>query len=71
MSTWTRTNLRTDVQTAAAIEHGLAVQGIAGPSVAYRFLLQRRVPLAIIRRVMASPSERRQAGVVGLAPESR
>ncbi|WP_374581060.1 hypothetical protein [Pseudoduganella sp.] len=53
------------------IEHGLAVQGIAGPSVAYRFLLQRRVPLAIIRRVMASPSEQRQAGVVGLAPESR
>lgn len=71
MSSWTRTNLRIVVHTAALIDHGLAVQGIAGPAAAYRFLQQRRVPLGIIRRVMAAPGERRQAGVVGLAPMSR
>lgn len=68
---WTRANLRTDVHTAAAIEHGLAVQGIAGPSAAYHYMMQHRIPVAIIRRVMACPRERRQAGAVGLAPESR
>lgn len=71
MSTWSRANLRNDVLTAAVIDHGLAVQGIAGPAVAYRFFLQKRVPIGIIRRVMANPRERRQAGVVGVAPTSR
>lgn len=71
MSMWNRANLRTDVQTAAAIDHGLAVQGVAGPSAAYHYLTQRRIPVAIIRRVMACPTQRRQSGTVGLAPESR
>ena len=71
MSKWTRANLRNDVHTAAVIDHGLAMQGIAGPAVAYRFLLQKRIPIGIIRRVMASPKERRQSGAVGIAPASR
>ncbi|WP_170298775.1 hypothetical protein [Massilia eburnea] len=71
MSTWFRANLRNDVLTAAVIDHGLAMQGIAGPVAAYNFLLQQRVPIAIICRVMACPRERRQAGVVGIAPASR
>jgi hypothetical protein len=71
MSTWARANLRNDVLTAAVIDHGLAVQGIAGPAAAYHFLLHQRVPIAIIRRVMACPGERRRAGVIGIAPMSR
>lgn len=71
MNSWQRSNLRCDVLTAALIDHGLAVQGIAGPAAAYLFLVQRRVPLVIIKRVMSSPHERRQLGVVGLAPVSR
>ncbi|KQZ28092.1 hypothetical protein [Duganella sp. Root1480D1] len=71
MNTWHRSNLRTDVLTAALIDHGLAVQGIAGPSAAYLYLVERRIPLVIIKRVMSSPQSRRQLGAVGLAPLAR
>jgi len=71
MSNWSRANLRSDVVTAAAIEHGLAMQGIAGPAAAYRYFLQKGIPLAIVRRVMACPREWRQAGLIGIAPASR
>ena len=71
MSNWSRANLRSDVVTAAAIEHGLAMQGIAGPAAAYRYFLQKGIPLAIVRRVMACPRERRQAGLIAIAPASR
>ena len=71
MQTWKRANLRHDFLTAALIDHGLAVQGIAGPSAAYLYLAERRIPLAIIKRVMSSPQTRRRLGAVGLAPLSR
>jgi hypothetical protein len=71
MNTWNRANLHIDVLTAALIDHGLAVQGIAGPSAAYLYLVQRRIPLVIIKRVMSSPQSRRQLGAVGLAPLAR
>ncbi len=70
MAAWNRANLRSDVLTAAVIEHGLAMQGIAGPAAAYQYFLQRRVPLSIIRRVMACPGERRRPGLIGIAPAS-
>jgi len=68
MNSWNRANLRTDVLTAALIDHGLAVQGIAGSVAAYIYLARRRVPLVIIERVMSQPQSRRQLGAVGLAP---
>ena len=71
MNTWNRANHRIDVLTAALIDHGLAVQGIAGPSAAYLYLVERRIPLVIIKRVMSSPQSRRQLGAVGLAPLAR
>ena len=71
MSRWSQHNLRIDVQTAAAIEHGIALQGVAGPAAAYQFFLRRRIPMEIVRRVMACPRERRQAGVIGIVPADR
>ncbi|SFG12747.1 hypothetical protein SAMN05518865_108234 [Duganella sp. CF458] len=69
MNTKGRANLRNDVFTAALIDHGLAMQGIAGPKAAYLYLVQRRIPLLIIKRVMSSPRERRQPGAAGLPPD--
>ena len=66
MPSWNHSNLRHDVLTAAEIDHGLAMQNVAGPAVAYHFLLQRRVPLAIIKRVLSSPNCRRPLGGTGL-----
>lgn len=54
MNTWNRANLRIDVLTAALIDHGLAMQGIAGPSAAYLYLVERRIPLVIL--TSSSPS---------------
>jgi hypothetical protein len=71
MNSWNRANLRTDVLTAALIDHGLAVQGIAGPAAAYLYLVERRMPQVIIKRVMACPQSRRQLGAVGRAPRAR
>jgi len=71
MTSWTRHCLREDVRTAADIDHGLAIQCIAGPSAAYLYLTQRRIPLQIIKRVMCAPNERRQPGLVALAPIRR
>lgn len=71
MSIWFKANLRSDVLTAAVIEHGLVMQGVAGPAAAYQYFLQKRVPLAIVRRVMACPGERRRPGLIGIAPTSR
>lgn len=71
MNSWNRANLRTDVLTAALIDHGLAVQGIAGPAAAYLYLVERHIPLVIIKRVMACPQSRRQLGAVGRAPRAR
>jgi len=64
-------NLREDVRTAAAIDHGLALQGIAGPATAYQYLTQHRIPAAIIKRVMSSPLQRRKAGTIGIPPLTR
>lgn len=64
-------NLRNDVLTAALIDHGVALSGIAGPSATFPYLVQRRIPLVIIKRVMARPGDRRELGVVGLPPVSR
>ena len=71
MNSCNRANLRTDVLTAALIDHGLAVQGIAGPAAAYLYLVERRIPQVIIKRVMSCPQSRRQLGAVGLAPRAR
>ncbi|MBB3121549.1 hypothetical protein [Pseudoduganella violacea] len=61
-------NQRRDVHTAASIDHGLAVQAIAGPAAALLYLQQQRVPSAIIKRVLASPNGRRQLGAINSGP---
>jgi hypothetical protein len=71
MNWWNRANLRTDVLTAALVDHGLAVQGIAGPAAADLYLVERCIPLVIIKRVMSCPQLGRQLGAVGRAPCSR
>jgi|GEM_PF-3568305 len=66
MGTWNRDDFRKDLKTAAHIDHGLAMQGIAGPAAAYSYLLQCGVPALIAKRVLASPLARRPLGLISV-----
>lgn len=71
MGMWDRSDLRKDVHTAARIDHGLAVQGIAGPAAAFSYLAQCGIPVTTIKRVLTLPTGRRQLGAISLAPRAR
>lgn len=65
---WNQNDIRKDLQTAAWIDHSLAVQAIAGPTAAYCYLVQCGIPVMIVTRVLASSVWRRQLGVISIAP---
>jgi hypothetical protein len=68
MGMWDRSDSRKDVHTAARIDHGVAVQNIAGSAAAFSYLIQCGIPATMARRVLSVPRGRRQLGAISLAP---
>lgn len=52
--------LRTDMNTAQAVENGLVVDEVSGSANAWAYLTDHGVPTPVILRVLVSQSRRRQ-----------